>query len=158
MTKCGFILVISGGVRGTTGEKSIEQYYMKKNKWKSLPNMERERAFHASTVLNQAQLYLFDEHDITVLNIVSHSHVLKITSLQISRNQFVFAEKWKNGIIIFRQFEEEIAILSEEGKPEEVRNYEKEAYCNHGFGTLYLGGHLLAVDDQFQIFKIPLLP
>ena len=121
--------------------------------------MEREHLSHASTVLNEAFLYLIDKEEISLMNIACPSlnwKNIKIPEVFVDEQKF--ADKWKNGIIVFEKGSKEYSLFSEEGALQETKRIEKDqgVDCYHGLSTRSIKRSLVVCDDRYQILKIPI--
>lgn len=138
---------------------TVERHFLNRNSWKFLPDMEKERISHGSTVLHNSFLYIVDQAEISVLNIESPSKTwnsIKISPSWVPSQQ-KFAEKWKNGIVVFEKGSKHYSIYKEEGGLQGTRKLErgKTVDCYHGLCTLSIKGSLVVCDDRNQIFNIP---
>ena len=144
------MMLVTGGTNKGHSSQTAERLHLSRNRWKCLPEMKKGHSSHASTILNQSLLYLIDKKEISVLNIeCSHQKwmELQIIRLEFSLSGDVFAERWKNGLIVFNNSEEP-QVLSEEGASCPPLKLKEAVDCYHGLSTFSLRRSLLVCDDR----------
>ena len=86
LTGFGPYLIASGGLNNNGDNLTVERFSTSVNSWKFLPNLEKKRLAHASTVLSGSFLFLIEKTEISMLNIAipsSHysTHTLAATCM-----------------------------------------------------------------------------